>query len=290
MHPTLTITSTLAPTRLNAVIVIRRVTSHLNRNCPLPRKKHCYRCGTPDVTVSTKCRSEKQRTKRTKKDKEHPELKVLKADKTNETVIMDSAYYDKKIMDILRDKKTYKQVKLNPINTYQKRNNDLIKSGQEKDYISPSIAKTLPSKIYGLPKLHKESFSLRPIVSCIQSLFNALALFQSTILNHTAYQNKYYIKNSFDFNDKIKNVKVPDNYILISLDVISLYTSIPNLLAIKSVEKRWGKISTLTEIPKDESIFAIDTTLYLHCLRMETLSTNKFMGAPWELLFPALSR
>lgn len=34
-------------------------TGHLNRNCPLPRKRHCYRCGTPDVTVSTcpKCRS-----------------------------------------------------------------------------------------------------------------------------------------------------------------------------------------------------------------------------------------
>lgn len=200
--------------------------------------------------------------------KEHPELKVLKADKTNKTVIMNSADYDKKMMDILSDKKTYKQVKLNPTNTYQKLNNDLIKSWQEKDYISPSIAKTLtihnalPPKIYGLPKLHKEGIPLRPIVSCIQSPFNALALFQKTILNHTAYQNKYYIKNSFDFKDKIKNVKVPSNYVLISLDVISLYTSIPNVLAIKSVEKRWDKISTLTDIPKNEFISAIDTTLH----------------------------
>lgn len=26
---------------------------HLNRNCPEPRKTHCYRCGTPNVTVRT---------------------------------------------------------------------------------------------------------------------------------------------------------------------------------------------------------------------------------------------
>ena len=26
-------------------------TGHLNRDCPNPRKTHCYRCGTPDVTI-----------------------------------------------------------------------------------------------------------------------------------------------------------------------------------------------------------------------------------------------
>jgi hypothetical protein len=28
-------------------------TGHLNRDCPNPRKMHCYRCGAPDVTIRT---------------------------------------------------------------------------------------------------------------------------------------------------------------------------------------------------------------------------------------------
>lgn len=110
--------------------------------------------------------------------KQHPNIKILKADKTNKTVIMNSVDYENKMNDILNDKKTYKLVKLDPTNTYQKKNNDLIKSWQHNDYISPSLAKSLithnavPPKIYGLPKLHKENISLRPIVSCIQSPFN----------------------------------------------------------------------------------------------------------------------
>lgn len=61
---------------------------------------------------------------------------------------------------------------------------------------------------------------------------------------------------------KLKNVKVPDDYVLISLDVVSLYTSIPNKLAIKSIEKRWNKIKTLTDIPKTEFVESVDTTLH----------------------------
>lgn len=39
---------------------------HLNRNCPEPRKIHCYRCGTPDVTVRTcnKCSGNEPRRNR----------------------------------------------------------------------------------------------------------------------------------------------------------------------------------------------------------------------------------
>lgn len=180
---------------------------------------------------------------------------------------MNSAVYKEKINDILKDKKTYKLVKLDPTNTFQKKNNELIKLWQQKDYISPILAKTLiipnalPPKIYGLPKLHKENVPLRPIVSCIQSPFNELAKFQKNILNKVAYKNQFYIKNSFDFKDKIKDITLPKDYILVSLDVVSLYTNIPIQLAIKSIEKRWEDIKKITDIPKNEFIDSVNTTL-----------------------------
>lgn len=41
------------PTRSNLVCWNCQAPGHLNRNCPNPKKTHCYRCGTPNVTVRT---------------------------------------------------------------------------------------------------------------------------------------------------------------------------------------------------------------------------------------------
>ena len=96
---------------------------------------------------------------------------VLRADKTNKTVIINSNDYSKKIIELLADKKTYKEIKQDPTNKNQKTNNELLDRWDKKAYITPATAKKLqnrnavPPKIYGLPKLHKENVPLRPIVS-----------------------------------------------------------------------------------------------------------------------------
>jgi len=38
---------------------------------------------------------------------------------------------------------------------------------------------------------------------------------KKNILKHAAFQNPYYIKNSFDFKEKIKNVKIPDDFLFL---------------------------------------------------------------------------
>ena len=52
--------------------------------------------------------------------KDNPNLRVLKADKTNKTVIMYSQDYDKKMNELLIDKKTYKEIKTDLTKQYQK--------------------------------------------------------------------------------------------------------------------------------------------------------------------------
>ena len=134
-------------------------------------------------------------------------------------------------------------------------------------YISPNTAKNLQirnallPKIYGLPKLHKKNIPLRPIISCIQSPFNLLSKFLKNILSNIAYKNEYYIKDSFHFKQKLKNIQIPEEYILISLDLISLYTNIPISLATKIINKKWNNIKQYTDIPQDEFLKAVELTL-----------------------------
>lgn len=61
---------------------------------------------------------------------------MLKPDKSNKTVIMNSDDYNNKMMKILSDTNTYTTLKMNPTNKYQKLNNDLIKSWESKNLIS----------------------------------------------------------------------------------------------------------------------------------------------------------
>lgn len=143
---------------------------------------------------------------------------------------MDTIQYESKMLELLNDETTYEIVKSNPTNTYQKRNNDLIKSWENKNLISPFTAKTLKihnsqcPKIYGLPKLNKINVPLRPIVSCIQSPFYNLSKYLANILKNVINQNEYYIKNSFEFKHFINSVKLKNNEKLVSLDIKSMYT------------------------------------------------------------------
>jgi hypothetical protein len=117
----------------------------------------------------------------------------------------------------------------------------------------------VPPKIYGLPKLHKITTNntqivSRPITSFIKSTLYKISKFKkkiknlNNILTQVELNNNYNIKNSFDFARDINGKTLPEGYIMISLDVINLYPSIPLHLIIKSIEKRWDEIKNLTDI------------------------------------------
>ena len=232
--------------------IITNYKNNFNKNC---------KNSTPQKNITKKL----NRTKSFLKT--HKDLKILVSDKSNKTVIMHTHDYNNKMSNLLQDSSTYKQIKNDPTNAYQKNNNELITKWENKMYISPDTAKKLkiqnsqPPKIYGLPKLHKENIPLRPIVSCIQSPFENLSKFLKNNIQNIVNSNKYYIKDSTDFKSKIKNINIPDNYILISLDVISLYTNIPINLTKNILTKKWEKIKQYTDLPLNEFLNAVELTL-----------------------------
>ncbi|XP_050512088.1 uncharacterized protein LOC126888113 [Diabrotica virgifera virgifera] len=134
-------------------------------------------------------------------------------------------------------------------------------------YISPNTAKSLKihnavaPKIYGLPKTHKEGMPLRPIVSCIQSPFENLSKYLKNIISNVINKNPHYLKDADDLKSKLKNIHLPQEYKLVSLDVVSLYTNVPIAFAKDIIKEKWNEIKIFTDIPLEEFILAVETTL-----------------------------
>ena len=81
--------------------------------------------------------------------------------------------------------------------------------------------------IYGLPKVHKNSIPVRPIVSSIGSVCYNLARFVSDLLSPLVGKSPHHIQNSQDFVAQIKDLKLDEEEILTSYDVTALFTSVP---------------------------------------------------------------
>lgn len=86
---------------------------------------------------------------------------VARADKGNITVIMNQEVYDSKILNLLTDTSTYKPISkaMTQIMAEERKVIDDITGNFLRTYNG-----TIP-KTYGLPKIHKPSCPLRPIVS-----------------------------------------------------------------------------------------------------------------------------
>lgn len=199
--------------------------------------------------------------------KDNPQITVLKPDKSNKTVIMNTDDYETKIGLLLNDPDTYKKLKYDPTKSYQNKNNSYIKKLASNKLISDDVSKYLTihnavaPKIYGLPKLHKPNIPLRPIVSCIQSPFYKLSKYISNILSKITGKNEYYIKDSFTFKEFIDKTTIPLNYKLISLDVISLYTNIPIEIVAKILKERWDMLKIHTTLPYKEFVECVNLAL-----------------------------
>ncbi|XP_055912316.1 uncharacterized protein LOC129946222 [Eupeodes corollae] len=199
--------------------------------------------------------------------KRNKNIIILSADKGNVTVAMERNEYDDKMSVLLSDRSTYWRVRHNPTTTLQNRNNELVKwlnnnnhiDDKEKNKMTTYTAQ-LPS-IYGLPKTHKPSMPMRPIVSSLNLPCYELSRFVGRILQSVTNETKYTVKNSYEFVDKARNVKLQSNDVLVSFDVISLFTNIPVQLAINIIKKKWDTISRHTKISQTKFIEIMDFCL-----------------------------
>ena len=98
---------------------------------------------------------------------------------------------------------------------------------------------TTPANIplfYGLIKLHKEGYPIRPITSLCGSPTYEVSKHLTKILNPTTDLAPQKLKNSQSLKESMQNLTILDNCMLVSYDVKQLFTSIPQQLAIDCLE------------------------------------------------------
>ena len=150
--------------------------------------------------------------------------------------------------------------------------------------IRPNDATT--AKFYGLPKIHKPSIPLRPIVSLPGSPTYELSKFLASILHPLVKNSPHAVNNVTSFLKKIKDFKLEPDEVMISFDVVSLFTSIPLDTArqitdqILTNNNAW---QTITQLNKDDILELLDL-----CLSTEFSFQNSYyrqisgtpMGSP----------
>ena len=105
-----------------------------------------------------------------------------------------------------------------------------------KDYLSPSTLKV--SRLYLLPKLHKQGIPGRPIVSSCGSPTENIFRFVDYFLQPLTRALPSYVWGTTDFLHKLRELPVlsPES-LLVTLDVSSLYTNIPHDEGINACEE-----------------------------------------------------
>jgi len=139
---------------------------------------------------------------------------------------------------------------------------------------------------YGLPKVHKQPVTLRPVVSTSGSL---LAIF-STWLDYRMKELlplvRSHVKNSITALDKLKNLFIPNNALLFAADTTSMYTNIEIDIGMSAVRSflEYNKTRILQDYPTEfflqilhlvmqNNIFSFSNTFWLQL-------TETAMGTP----------
>jgi len=190
-----------------------------------------------------------------------------RADKGNVTVAIDRVTYINKVEEILKDNNTYTVVDKNPIKSIENNLNNMLKEWAQKGYITKQQLFKLRSsdsilpKAYGLPKIHKENTPFRIIVSSINTALYCLASFLQDIIAESLEISNKYSMNSFNLYNSLSGKQVRDSDMLVSLDVISLFTNVPLDLAFESISKRWTYLEHNTKVTERDFLLAIKFVL-----------------------------
>ena len=151
---------------------------------------------------------------------------------------------------VLLDTKRFKQVNydnnIHNLDKFRKCLNYLKRKGslEQEIYarIRPSAAVT--PTLYGLLKIHKEDCPCRPVLASTDCNTYECASWLSEILS-PLWQHPTNLKDTFEFVDRMQQVKFKNNFVMLSFDVKSLFTNIPvDFVAAIILKEIYGSDST----------------------------------------------
>ncbi|XP_026741900.1 uncharacterized protein LOC113503954 [Trichoplusia ni] len=126
------------------------------------------------------------------------------------------------------DTSVYCKVSYNPTSRVTTKINKLLHIIGDKELVAQlRPLNPTPPKIYGLPKIHKSNWPLRPIVSQIDAPTYKLSRHLATLLQPYTGQTSSYVRDSRHFVELLEGIQLQDTDIMVSFDITSLFTNVP---------------------------------------------------------------
>lgn len=207
--------------------------------------------------------------------KNKPEIIIKPADKGGAIVIMDHELYVAEGLRQLNNDRYYKRLS-EPIYVESaalitKELTTLRSKGFINDkqftYLSPG-AEIKRRQFYLLPKIHKNREKWphtcmpegRPIVSDVNSETYRISEYIDYFLQPLAITHESYIKDTYDFVDKIRDTAVNKSDLLVTGDVTALYTNMNITRILQTVRDIFNEFPVLTR-PDEQLLNLLEITL-----------------------------
>ena len=166
----------------------------------------------------------------------NPDIVILRQDKGRGVVILDKTVYISKGENFLGGPE-FEKLSSDPTKTFQRQVQETL-LGMKKKFTKKMYKKLYPSSsrpglYFGLAKVHKlkgssdvNQLPMRPVISNIGTATYELSKYLAELLRPLT-KSEYSIESTKDFVDRIKQKRLPQEYELVSFDVVSLFTSVP---------------------------------------------------------------
>ena len=168
-----------------------------------------------------------------------PDIQVVLTDKNLGPAVLTRTQYIDLCLDHLLDSTTYERC-LAPSTALTKllktRVRQFYKTIAKTHITSPDWSTTkiilaglddkILNRFYGMPKIHKPVLCVRPIVSNSASIMQGLSKWLHYMLQPYLKRTSTYLRDSDQLIEDLHAVHVPEDALLITFDVVSMYTSI----------------------------------------------------------------
>ncbi|BHF76657.1 hypothetical protein SprV_0501975600 [Sparganum proliferum] len=166
---------------------------------------------------------------------------ILPADKGRSTVVLDKADYVQKANALLENRLAYLPCGEESIKKLVTQLDKTFADMQSNKAISKSVRLAIKPtdaaqpRFYGLPKVHKVGLPLRPIVSLRGAPTYNLAKWLFRSMRSLTSDATTTVCSAAQFLERLKGMRLNEDEVMVSFDVTSLFTSIPQRLAVETV-------------------------------------------------------